>query len=327
MRQQAGKKYRWKPLSVKEFYIFLSIILYTGLCTLHERSDHWRKIFPYSHPFPGNTMPRDRFEAIVWSLHLSNPEDDEDNDRKKNTPQYDRLFKVKPMYTDIVAACQAYFHPFKNISIDERMVASKARIGMKQYHKDKPTKWGYKLYVLADSSSGYTWNFFIYSGKSTTPSEQGLSYTSVMDLMPFQTLGSGYILYVDNFYTSPILFKDLLAKGIGSCGTIRTVRQGFPKTTNNDLPPKAKRGDMRWIRTDNLLFIKWMDMREVTMCSSVHGAYSGQTVRRKVKTQGVWESAQVPVPDAILDYNKHMGGLIRCPDRLLQCLTQDDEVV
>ena len=36
------------------------------------------------------------------------------------------------------------------------MVASKARVFKKQYIKDKPTKWGFKFWVLADSKNGYT---------------------------------------------------------------------------------------------------------------------------------------------------------------------------
>uniref|UniRef100_A0A8C6SQI7 PiggyBac transposable element-derived protein domain-containing protein n=1 Tax=Neogobius melanostomus TaxID=47308 RepID=A0A8C6SQI7_9GOBI len=308
-QKRAGKKYPWNPLNIKEFYVFLAILIYTGLVSMHERSDYWKRSFPYGHPFPGNTMTRVRFETIVWTLHLSDPAEDEENDKKRNTQDYDRLFKIKPLYLQIVTACKAFFQPYQNISIDERMVSSKARISIKQYHRDKPTKWGYKLYVLADSSTGYTWNFFVYSGKTVTPSEHGLSYSSVMDLMPFGLLGRGYKLYVDNFYTSPLLFLDLSAKNTGACGTIRKTRSGFPLTVQNDLPKKAQRGEVRWLREDKLLFLKWMDKREVTLCSSMHKAYSGKTIKRKVKEQGVWQTTQVPCPDAVVDYNKWMGGV------------------
>lgn len=45
------------------------------------------------------------------------------------------------------------------------------------------------------------------------------------------------------------------------------------------------------------------------MCSTVHRAYSGQTVRRKVKEAGVWQNKSIAVPDCILDYNRSMGGV------------------
>ncbi|KAF3842779.1 hypothetical protein F7725_001628 [Dissostichus mawsoni] len=220
-RLQGGKKYPWKVLTFKDFYIFLSIIIFTGLVNVHTQSDYWKKSWPYDFKFPGDTMSRQRFQSIMWSLHLSDPKEDEENDRKRNTADY----------------------------------------------------------------------------------------SSVIDLLPFPLLGGGYTLFVDNFYTSPALFGDLFAKNIGCCGTIRKNRVGFPKTVLNDFPKKAERGDLRWIRRSELLFVKWMDNREVTMCSTVHAAFSGQTVRRKVKQAGVWQTKIVTVPDAVVDYNRSMGGV------------------
>jgi len=208
-RKQSGVKFKWDVLNLKDFYKFLSIIVFTGLVTVHNRADYWRKMWPYNFPFPTNRMSRQRFEAIMWSLHLSDLEEDDINRQKKNTPAYDKLFKLKPLYTDIVSACQANFQPRQHLSFDERMVATKAQISFKQYIKDKPTKWGFKLFVLADSSLGYTWNFTIYEGKSQSNTGHGLSYSAVMGLLPVRLLGSGYLLYTDNFYTSPLLFNDL----------------------------------------------------------------------------------------------------------------------
>ncbi|XP_029952484.1 piggyBac transposable element-derived protein 4-like isoform X1 [Salarias fasciatus] len=309
----AGLKFRWAPLTVRDFYTFLSIIVFSGLVEVHNRADYWRRKWPYNFAFPRENMSRDRFEAILWSLHLSSSEDDEENDRKRQTANYDRLCKIKPLYTEIVAACMAHFQPYRNICVDERMVASKARISMKQYMKDKPTKWGYKLFVLADSATGYTWNFSVYSGKTDKPEGSagghGLSYSSVVDLMPFSVLGSGYTLFVDNFYTSPALFQDLHRKNIACCGTIRKNLVGFPNTVSNGFPKNPDRGDIRWIRRDPLLFVKWMDTREVAVCSTLHEAFSGKTVKRKVKEAGVWQTKSIPVPDCILDYNANMGGV------------------
>ncbi len=147
-RQQAGKKFKWEVLTVQGFYVFLAVIIFTGLVTVHNRADYWKKTSPYNFLFPRNKTSHGRFEAILWSLHLSNPAEDEENEKKNNTGEYDRLFKIKPLYSELVEACKTYFHPRQNLSINERMVASKARISMKQYMKDKPTKWGYKLFFL-----------------------------------------------------------------------------------------------------------------------------------------------------------------------------------
>ncbi len=244
-------------------------------------------------------MTGKKFFSMCAGLHISDPKVDAENDKKRGTPEYDRLCKIKPLYQDIRDACRASFHPAQNISIDERMVASKAKNGLKQYMKNKPTKWGYKLFVLADSLCGYTWDFFIYQGKANLEDSKGISYDSVMILANERLLGSGYKLFVDNFYTSPKLFRDLLLrKKIWACGTVRANRIRHSKT-------QAPRGNIRWFREDKLLFVEWKDKRDVLMCSTFHKAFNGDSIKRNVKgADGVWAPQDFPVPAAVLDYNK-----------------------
>lgn len=150
----------------------------------------------------------------------------------------------------------------------------------------------------------------MYEGKSTQASTNGQSYDAVVSLLNTNLLGTGYKLYVDNFYTSPALFRDLRQKKISACGTIRTSGKGFPRTTNNALNSKSPRGSIRWIREDPLVFVQWKDTRDVFMCSSMHTAHGQDTIQRKIKDDaGCWRTVPVPIPPAIKDYNKHMGGV------------------
>ena len=121
-----------------------------------------------------------------------------------------------------------------------------------------------------------------------------------MDLLPFPLLGGGYTLFTDNFYTSPALFQDLSKKNFGCCGTIRKNRIGFPHTHQNDFPKKPERGDVRWIREDTLLFVKWMDTREVTMCQSRLQSRS---------TGGAWVASGGALPFVKYFNAKKGGGL------------------
>lgn len=102
--------------------------------------------------------------------YTSNPEEDALNDRKKGTEDYDRLYRL-------------------HLAVDERMVATKAKIGLKQYIKNNPTKWGIKLFVLADSN-GYTMDFQIYDGKAKNIKGRGLSFDAVVSLKKKDFLGS-----------------------------------------------------------------------------------------------------------------------------------------
>ncbi|KAJ8349356.1 hypothetical protein SKAU_G00244860 [Synaphobranchus kaupii] len=308
-RIDQGMKTPWSPLEPGELYRYFGVLISMGLVRCPETRDYWSRARCYSLPFPRTVFSRTRFEAISWAVHISDPDTDGQNDALRGTDRYNRLFRLRPLIDEVVAACRSFYQPRQQLSIDERMVATKARIGFKQYMKAKPTKWGFKLFVLSDACNGYTCEFNVYTGKQKSPTGKGLSHDAVINLLtPY--LGTGYQVYVDNWYTSTALFQELHVMRFGACGTCRENRKGYPVTKVNDMPRNAERGTVKWIRQGQMLYVKWMDTREVKMCSTLHMAFQGDTTVRNVRnTDGTWTSCRVSIPVSVREYNKFMGGV------------------
>ena len=209
--------------------------------------------------------------------------------------------------------CLALFQPNAELSVDERMVKSKARFSFKQYIKNKPTKWGFKLWCLCDSETGYTANFAVYRGKEgESLSSKGLSYDVVVNLAtPF--LNQGYRIYMDNFYTSPQLLKDLFLQKTHATGTMASNRKGFPeqiKVLSKQYSSKP-RGSGIYMRDNEVVYTVWKDTKCVTVGTNQHPGHSDTTVERNWKAKGKRQKKDVPIPIAIHRYNKFMGGVDR----------------
>ena len=100
-------------------------------------------------------------------------------------------------------------------------------------HQDKPTKWGFKLWILACSTTGYTSKIQVYTEKkNNTETTNGLRHDVVMTLMD-GLLKQGYHVCCDNFYSSPKLSTDLHGPGCFATDTVKENRQGFPKDLGN----------------------------------------------------------------------------------------------
>uniref|UniRef100_A0A672FCW1 PiggyBac transposable element-derived protein domain-containing protein n=1 Tax=Salarias fasciatus TaxID=181472 RepID=A0A672FCW1_SALFA len=303
-----GRKFKWTDINTEELKKFIGLLLYMGVVNFPKLTDLWRKHNIFEVTFPSTVMSRDRFKNILSCFHISDPAEDARNELARGTEDFDPLHRVQPLLNMVRTRCMAVYHPRQHIAVDERMVATKARLSFKQYMKDKPTKWGLKFFVLADNN-GYTVDFQLYSGKSK-PSEKGLSFDVVASLVSRAYLGAGYIVYCDNFYTSPLLFRHLGQLGFGACGTYRQGRVGVPKTEENALTKHSPRGTIRWLRDRDLLYVKWMDTREVSMCTNVHGVFSGETVMRwRKKEDATYEKVPIPRPTAVGEYNRYMGGV------------------
>ena len=254
-------------------------------------------------------MTRHRFEAIGSFLHVVTP-------AEERTFGNNPLKKILPLQNLMKRRCLDLYQPLQQLSIDERMVKSKARTHLRQYIRNKPTKWGFKYWVLADPT-GYTIDFDVYGGarQAHERSDKGLAFDVVMKLIqPFQF--QGYLLYCDNFYTSPQLFQELQQIGILATGTLIKNRRGIPASVKNlrdalsrsDVP----RGTGYYIKDSqsNLTYVCWKDNKCVTVVSTAHPGSADGTAQRRIKdTTGVSIVADVPQPSPIKEYNKYMGGV------------------
>ena len=59
----------------------------------------------------------------------------------------------------IMENSRKYFYPGTYITIDERMISYRDRAENIVYEISKPTKWGFRPYVLADLNTGFTYCF------------------------------------------------------------------------------------------------------------------------------------------------------------------------
>ena len=115
------------------------------LMQIRERDFTETFLFIYHGLWARAIMSRTRFKALMAMLHVVNP---------ANEDKSHKLRKVESLINDFKSSCLALYQPRENLAINERMVKSRHRSGIRQYIKDKPTRWGIKLWVLADSSNG-----------------------------------------------------------------------------------------------------------------------------------------------------------------------------
>ncbi|CAG4961895.1 unnamed protein product [Parnassius apollo] len=167
-----------------------------------------------------------RFKKILKNLHLN----DNSQTPSKSSPDYDKLYKVCPLLEMLMTACKNEARTSTSQSIDEAMIKFKGISSLKQCMPAKPIKRGFKVWVRADSSTGYVYEFQIYTGKNddSTP-EFGLGSNVVKSLSKSLIEEEVTVhLAFDNFFASYPLMQYLYEKGIYSTATVNLNRADLP---------------------------------------------------------------------------------------------------
>ena len=294
----------WDPLTIQELQAYFGFLIIMGVVRMPSIRDYWRKDeLYYYHPI-ASRISRNRFLQIHTFLHFVN----NDTLPPYGHAHYSKIQKVKPIMTYLSKQCRTLFTPGQDLAVDEAMIKYKGRSSIKQYMPKKPIKRGFKIWMLADSDSGYVIKFNVYEGKTTTNTEKGLAKKVVLSLTE-GIYKKYHHIYFDNFFTGIDLMLDLLRLGTYSCGTFRNDRKGFPQSLKPFIKKGLdKRGDHRSARLGNLITVLWQDSKPIACASTNIDAQCTSIVKRK-KNDG--STLSIPCPMSITHYNKKMGGVDR----------------
>ena len=291
---QKGRNFVTNLAEMKAFLEMNSIMSINKLPTMEH---YWSTDRFIGNQALRDVMTKSRFKEILQNVHFSN------ND---TADKVDKGNKVRPLINHFNEAFQTAMSNSSIQSIDEHMIKLKGRSSMKQYIKSKPIKWGFKFWFRCDSRTGYLYDMDMYLGRKES-TEYNLGESVVLHLA--SGLDNSYCTLVfDNFFASPNLVQTLFDKNIYSMGTVRSNRKNMPKFS----PDKSfTRGESEFKTSKNVVCVKWMDNRAVTMIGSNVGDsdHISSVLRRQ---KGASTKSPVSCPILVKHYNHGMGGVDLC---------------
>lgn len=131
-----AEKGRIFTLTVAEFEAYMGLVIRMSLVKLPSVRLYWSTDPTFHQAQIAGIMPRHRFDEITANLHFCN---------NTQSDTSDRGYKIRKIINHINKAMPEAYTYSKKMSIDEHMVKFKGHNAMKQYMKDRPISWGFKL--------------------------------------------------------------------------------------------------------------------------------------------------------------------------------------
>lgn len=177
--------------------------------------NYWSSAPDLHDNYVSSLMSVKRFSWLLSLIHFN----DNQHQPKRGEPYYDKLYTIRPFLDQIGQHFLKLYRPHRDVVVDEAMVKFKGRSSLKLYMKDKPIIRGYKVWMLC-GSSGYNLKFEVYTGKKGGKIETGFGGRIVL-YMCQELENKNHVVYMDNFFSSNILYEKILVKKIYACGTVR----------------------------------------------------------------------------------------------------------
>ena len=302
LQEKNGIDKHWTDTNQSEMKAYIGMRIYMSILQLPAMDMYWSTDYMFGNLFVPNVMPRDRFDKICQYFHAN----DSTENPRRGQPDHDKLHHIRPIMDIVNKRCQRMYHPHQNTSVDEAMIAFRGRLGFRQYLPAKPTKYGIKVWMRADSENGFCNEFEIYTGKKDDVNHEiGLCTRVVLNLTE-KIARKHHIVNIDNYFTSVDLLSRLKDRQTYARGTARSNRKNFPSKT---LTPKCvkNQGDLKVVQSDYMAAYAWKDKKTIFFLSSADDpTQRGTEVQRRQK-DGTQKA--VPSPIVVSKYNVKMNGV------------------
>ena len=296
----------WHDVTVQELKAFVAIFIGIGLHQVPDVDLAWSTDPLFRIQPIADIMPIRRFKKIRQALHAN----DNSKAPKRGDVNFDKVYKVRPLVDKLNKEFMHQCVCSSSQSIDEAMILFKGRSSLKQYMPLKPIKRGYKVWIRSDSSTGYAFQFQIYTGKSHDGQIcVGLGERVVLSLC--EVLKDTYChVTFDNFFTSFDLMEKLFSWNIYATGTVRANRKELPKLARKR--PTLNKGEHKWRCRDHTSYVQWMDSKAVNLLSTAFDPETQCNIQRKQPDGTV---VDLTAPEVVLEYTRRMGGVDRLDEK------------
>lgn len=305
------------PIRPEEILHVIALLIARGLCPYKIGIEqHWATVQKGAVPAGcwSSFIPRQRFRDILRHLHFT-----DNNDKRA---KLDRAWKIRSVVDTLQHTFARGMRIGKWVAFDEMVIPSRcSRNAVRIYLKNKPHKYGTKLFAVCCGVTKYCARIEVYCGKRQDTNHVDTSGGPVAVVRNLKALWptrevdrkSKRIIITDREYTSVSLAARLHHMGFYNIGTISSSRLGFPdelkykskRITKNLVNQRGKCQLMRCLEHPDIHACSWLDNKPVYfICSG--GSTKKTTVRRREKNGA---SAQVSCPQFIEDYNTYMNGV------------------
>lgn len=316
----------WVDIDQKELECFIAVLFISGIQKRKDKPSHWfsdnRML---ESPLVKRVMTGRKFFTILRYLHCCPV-------MYHNTasPDYNPAYKVAEIRDYLESRYRVLFEPEQQLSLDETLIRAFGRMKFKVRIITKAARYGIKVYVLTDARTAYVLRVIFYTGKSTyhpQPDEETKKKTvQVVSQLVSPYAGSHRTVYVDRFYTSLDLVKELAEMDLYITGTVMQNRipSDVRVLKTSDEWKKMKRGDAI---KGKCIFKKqdgseveaglvcWRDRQIVYCLSNDTNNFEMDMCKRR----GEGGLLDLTRPISIARYNQYMGGVDLADMRRLHC--------